>query len=74
MDYYNTWYDSTIFSGVQRFLCAVLDEDIVNGFAMYLNILEMSGRSIREGENYSEIIHSTHHAFSYMRRAYYADI
>ncbi|KAI0914270.1 hypothetical protein F4823DRAFT_573834 [Ustulina deusta] len=48
MDYYNIWYDTTVFSGVQRFLYAVLDESIMREFAIHFNILEMSGHSILE--------------------------
>ncbi|KAI1295295.1 hypothetical protein F5Y03DRAFT_399274 [Xylaria venustula] len=40
----DTWYDSTVFSGVKRLLWRVYNEDTADGISIYLNIFERSRR------------------------------
>ncbi|KAI1744996.1 hypothetical protein F4680DRAFT_467254 [Xylaria scruposa] len=46
MFYWDTWYDGTLFSGVQKCLFAVVDEKVVESSGMYLNVHLMSGPSV----------------------------
>ncbi|KAI1756298.1 hypothetical protein F4782DRAFT_550155 [Xylaria castorea] len=56
MWFHNTWYDNTIFSGIQKCFYAMLDQRVMNGPTMYLNVLGTSGHLVLDALNQGNML------------------